>query len=58
MNSLELEDINVTERLSDLIKRRHNIKYRGSLHTSKWNMFEASQKRHLVSSLLRNLRQV
>lgn len=54
-----METINYSERLNALIKRRNvdmnDVKYRGKLRTSKWDMFEASQKRHLVGSLVKSL---
>jgi hypothetical protein len=58
----ELKDINVTERLAELLKRRNidlsNIKFRGRLRTIKWNVFEASQKQHLMKGLDKSLSEI
>lgn len=56
------DNINVNERLHALIQRRgyedmseFDTKYRGKLKTTKYMVYEASQKRHLFSSFLKGL---
>lgn len=54
-----MEITNLDERIGEFLKRKQvstiKTKYRGSLQTTKWNVFEASQKRHLVSGLVRSI---
>lgn len=56
---IQMEAINVDERIEEFLKRKSvntiKTKYRGTLQTSKWMTYEASQKRHLVSGLMRSI---
>jgi hypothetical protein len=58
------KDIDVSERLNQLVERRgyrmsdFDIKYRGKLKTTKYMVYEASQKKHLFNGLLNGLKEL